>query len=498
MPIIETGITKNQILAELVRSPHGDLKAYVPIGIRAAEAEGEFFSHLISYNFLHGQIRDSKVALPVVSLSTPKFNIPELVENSLAHLAVLDPRNLVRAYRFAKEIKTPGHMSAIRRMVERYLRYRENNWAYFTKQAIQHRKSLQELYALAHVARPRSVGAVLFGQEGSKRSGKAIELNPYPTGSVFAEIARLKDMSPAEAAGFILGKRIPFLVAMGAVGAKIKETDIAMALIDRASASELVTNTKLFQALGVKTNPVLKAAYEKALAKASGSKKTTLKATAAVEAIDDEGLKEKLRSLQEKQIKATGGISGRWLVCVDKSGSMQNCVEVGKHVASTITKFVQDSVYMIFFDTTPRYFDVTGMGLDQIQKQTKHVVADGGTSIGCAMRYAIDAKLDVDGIVVVSDGGENTAPYFHLEYAKYVAQMGKEPTVYFLYLRGGEADRFSGFCEAANIDLQKIDLPDTVDYYSLPNLISGLRVSRYSKIDEILGQKLLTLDDVFG
>ncbi len=38
---IETGITKNRIIAELARSPHGKLTEYVSIGQQAAKAEPE-------------------------------------------------------------------------------------------------------------------------------------------------------------------------------------------------------------------------------------------------------------------------------------------------------------------------------------------------------------------------------------------------------------------------------------------------------------------------
>jgi len=92
----EQGITKNEIISELTRSPHGELEQYVPVALRAAQEEAEFLSHLIAWNEGKGRIRDSKVALPVISLSVPDFN-GELLENSMAHLAMLDPRNLLKA-----------------------------------------------------------------------------------------------------------------------------------------------------------------------------------------------------------------------------------------------------------------------------------------------------------------------------------------------------------------------------------------------------------------
>lgn len=90
----EVSITKNKIISELARSAHGALKEYVPVGQEAARREPEFMAHLIAWNERNGEIRDSKVALPVVSLSVESFNDPEFVANSLAHIAKQGPREL--------------------------------------------------------------------------------------------------------------------------------------------------------------------------------------------------------------------------------------------------------------------------------------------------------------------------------------------------------------------------------------------------------------------
>src|SRR5208337_581399 len=117
---METGLTKNRILSELSKSPHGVLKEYVSIGKQATAQEPEFMAHLIAYDRVKGQIRDAKVALPVVSLTVPNFH-EEFVENSFAHIALLGPRELERAYRFALQLRLPGRMRRLRRLVESYL-----------------------------------------------------------------------------------------------------------------------------------------------------------------------------------------------------------------------------------------------------------------------------------------------------------------------------------------------------------------------------------------
>ncbi len=479
----ESSLTKNQIVQELIRSPHGDLAQYLPVGRLASAQEPEFLAHLIAWNQRKGAIRDSKVALPIVYLATGAA-VPEFRENALAHLAALDPRNLVRALRFGKDQKTPGSGRAIRTMVERYLRAREANWSKWERTAIQHRSTLKELYTLYHVKPSSRADDILF---------KGV----YPEGSTFAAIRNLRNMSPTEAAGEIIDRKIPFLIAAGALGAKAQETDLLMALIGRMSPTELVTNMKRLEKMGVKKVPALRAALEQALSKAAGSHANVLKTSVAAEAVEDEGIAEKLKGLQERQIDKMQGIDGDWVILADKSGSMSQAIEASRHIAATLARLVKGDVHLIFFDQNPTYLNATGKTYDELVSKTKYVMAQGGTSIGCGLQYLIDNKIAVGGIAVVSDGGENGTPSFANRYAEYKRQFEVEPTVYF-YQFQGEPDVFSVSCARENVPVQKFDCRVNGDYYSLPNMVQTMRTNRYSLVDEIMAVPLLTLDHILG
>ena len=445
---------------------------------------------MIAWDRKNGQIRDSKVALPVIGLAFE--NDAELLDNAFAHLALLGPRELLRAFHFAREIRPTGKMVKLRQLIGDYLHEKETDkgWDHL---AIQHRKTLRELYALGHV-RPETkadrVRAVLFGKDE-----KGVKL-PLPKGSVFEVVANLKNMTATEAAGSIMKYHIPFLIAMGALGAKAKDTDLVLALIGAMSATELTTNIKMLEKLGLKTNPALRGAFDNALAKAATSKKATLKTTQAVDAVQDEGLKEKLRGLQTKQIAAAGGPEGDWVILADKSGSMHHAIEAACHVAGSLTQFVKGKVGLIFFDTSPMAVDVTGLSLDQIQKATKHFRANGGTSIGCGLNRMLVEKVAVDGIVIVSDGGDNTAPLFADVYPKYAKFVDKDVPVYF-YQLSGETDKLTPHMQRNGLEMTTFDLRGSkLDYYSIPNTVKTLRSNQYSLVEEILQTPLLTLNSV--
>lgn len=488
---METGLTKNRIVSELAKSPHGDLKSFVPIGTVAAAQEPEFFAHLVAWNQIRGQVRDAKIALPIMALTAPGLH-EDFESNALAHLAVQGPRELLKALRFVLELKLPGRMRVIRRLVEGYLHEKEVNFPQWDRMAIQHRGTLRELYALAH-AKPANerVNIVLYGRTFDKRK------MPPPHGSIFEVVANLKGMSSVEAAGAVIKWKIPFLIAMGALGKKAQEPDLVLALINQMSPTELVTNVKMLEKLGVKTNPALRGAFEKAMEKASKSKANVLKTTVAAEAVEDEGLKEKLRGMQERQIKNLGGVEGDWVILGDRSPSMQHSVEVAKEVAGTLTAMVKGKVLLTFFDSQPQSIDVTATSLDIIKKATRHVTAGGsGTSIGCGLQRLLESKTIVDGVCIVSDAEENTPPYFPDVYRKYSEMTDKEVPVY-LYLTDGGSPVLIESMKRAGYDMQVFDLRGhKPDFYSLPNLVQSMRTNRYSLIDEVMSTKLLRLSDV--
>ena len=491
MALNEQGLTPQRIFAELSKSTHGALAEYTAVGKRAVQEHGEFFQHLVAWNYKRGQVRDSKVALPVIGMAFETD--AELLDNSLAHIAMLGPRELLKAFEFARALRPQGKMQKLDRLIAAYLHQKEQErgWDHL---AVQHRAVLKSLYSYTRTA-PLSdrVRAVLFGFKGRGADKVKLEL---PKGSVFEAVAGLKNMSPVEAAGAILKFKIPFLIASGALGEKIKETDLLVALIDRMSPTELVTNTKMLEKLGLKTNPAVRGAFEKAMEKAAKSKANTLKTTQAVESVQDETLKEKLRGLQAKQAAAAGGPEGDWLVLVDRSPSMEKSIDYGKAVAAALTQFVKGKVWLVFFDSAPMTVDVTGLSLDQIKAATKHIRTGSATSIGVGLNRMLVEKVAVDGIAVVSDGGENTAPYFYDVYKKYSAFVDKDVPVYF-YNMEGDHDRFTPSLNAAGIEVQEFDLRHgKADYYAIPNLVQSMRSNQYSLVDEIMATPLVSLADV--
>ena len=481
------GLSKQQIVAELGKSPHGQLDVYLPL-VKAATQDREFFAHLVTWNAAKGEVKDARVALPVISLLAGGHE--EFMQNALANMAALDPRLFIRALKLAHAQKAPTRM--LRRLVERRLKDLETDQHRWNRVAVQHRASLHYLYRRYHVDRPEFVARNIFEEERGTR------LAPMP-GSVFEAIQRLSTATPQEAAGLILKFKLPMLVIKGAMGTKAAAPEVGFALVGAMTPTELIHNTKdLEKNYGLRKSGPMRAAYEKAIEQAGVSRKgPTLKASRAAEALEevDEVLATKMKALQEQKMEQIT-VDGNWLILGDKSGSMQHSITTTCEIAATQARSVKGTTHVVFFNTTPRYFDVTGKTLEEIQHLIRHMTAEGGTSIGCGVDYAINKGLDVDGIAIVSDGAEHDAPIFTEAYKRYTQKFGKEVPVYF-YVVPGELNTLTDKCKRAGIDIQEFDLTKgKVDYYSLPNIVKTMRVSKYDLVDEIMRMPLLTLDEV--
>jgi hypothetical protein len=305
-------------------------------------------------------------------------------------------------------------------------------------------------------------------------------------------------MAPQEAAGTILNFKIPFLIAVGALGGIKDKTDVILALIEGMSKAELINNTAALKRWGVMDNPALKAAYDKGLTKVRKIEKvSTLKAGQAAKAVaGDKKLAKKLEKVQEEQIDKRGGIEGDWLVLADRSGSMSESIEVARQVSAILARQVKGQVHLVFFNNRPTYFEVTGKTLEQIQEMTRRMYDSGTTSVGCGLDLIREKGILVNGIAICSDGGENHYPYFHEVHKRYCKEMGADPTIY-MYHVPGASDVLSRKCKAVGISMEKFELGSRPDYYALPQLAMTMRVGRYTLIEDILETKLLRFVDVF-
>lgn len=480
--------SRNKLLSSLMQIPHGDLIKFIGPALPAAKTDPDMFGHLIAWNHKHGKVFDSKVAFPVIGLRGLTREDRKFAENCVAHMVSLGPRELVRAYKFSHHLTKMGnyipggHRRMIEQAIKKYLEVREENTKWFDRSVLSHRQAMLYLYKVSH-------------KKPSERAQKVLFDRCFDRGSVFDIVKGLRGKSQLEAAGLIRRYKIPFQIAVGSV-AKAKDPDIIMAVIDTMTGNELINSTSMLKKFGVFDTPSLKAAYDAAVERSKKDKRVNVyKASKAAEHLDENTAK-KVKTIQKAQEQTIAAIDGNVLVAADASQSMEEAVEKAKMVAAVIASRVKGKVWLVFFNVQPRPFDVTGKSYDEIMSMTKGIRAHSRTSIGCPLAYIMNKDEEVNCIVIVSDGCDNEPPFFNEAYLRYVRKFNFEPTVYLLHVPGAP-NVLPDYCRQSGIQIEERELDENVDYYSLPNIIQGIKTTRFALLDEVMETELLTFDNVF-
>lgn len=298
-----------------------------------------------------------------------------------------------------------------------------------------------------------------------------------------------------------LVSRIPLTVASGA-GVILDNADMLLAIMKSMTGNELIAAAKQLSKLKAFQIAAVQDAYNEAVKRVEKDKRVTvgraMKASQFLEGglgateISARVAARAIEAVKEKAADSLAKIPGDWLILADKSGSMQQAIQMAKQLAALLAHRVQGKLYLVFFDITPRMVEVTGKKLSEIENLCYGVSANGGTSIGCGLRLLRDLKVSVDGVVIVSDGGQNSTPSFSSEYKA----LEHEPAVYFLRLNG-DSDKLSYELEGAGIVFTPFDLRSGFDEYTLSNVVSVLKPMTYAFLEEVMNTPLVTIDQVF-
>jgi hypothetical protein len=485
-----------EILNSLLTTPHRDLATIWPIHQEMAAKDPRFYVRLGAWYADNGDVRDHKEMF-VVTLALSDFEGHRDV--GLALLRTLPPYEVVRVLDFihgrkkTKKVRaaakkgakraeakadTPAQKTvedfglfrnpprALRTEITRYLREREADADWFDGSVLAARKAIKRLYALLHVKPGERAQQILF------------EENP-PADSRLAALKKLAQAkTPVEQARAILENRIPYRVAVTVV--QQMTPTVLLALIEVMSPQESINNLAALQRRGAMDNPDLKSLIEQKLEAAkTGARVSAFKAEKAIESADlSADVRKKLEQVADTQVKAKGRIARPTALLIDKSGSMELAIELGKRLGSMISAICEKDLFVYAFDTMAYPIERAGDDLASWEKALKGITAGGGTSCGVPLDFMTRKRQYVEQIIVVTDEGENTAPLFVEALKKYREAVKADPTVCFVRTPGA-GTQLEEQCRNAGILCDAFQFRG--DYYSLPNLVPLL--SRPSKLE---------------
>lgn len=465
------------MLNSLLTTPHRQLEQVAQLHEEMVQRDPIFYGHLAVWYQHTGDVRDHKEVFVGNLLSS---NLTEHRNAGFVMLQEFPPYQVARIVDFLK-IHRGKLPRSTRTAVRRYLKEREKNPVFFDRAALRARKAMKHLYATLHIKPSDRADAVLFKDK--------------PPEDSLAYMLKLLAIasSPLEQAQLIVDHKIPYTVAVGAI--KQLTPTVLVALINSMSPQEVINNLKSLQARGAMDNPQVKALIDEKLEQAqSDSRVSALKGRIAADSTQlDADTAARLERVMDEQVKKRGKITKPTALLVDKSSSMENAIEVGKQIAALISGITEADLFVYAFDTLPYPVKASGNQLSDWEKAFQHLKAGGATSIGSPLEAMRLRKQRVEQIILVTDEGENTAPYFAETYDAYKRDLKVEPSV--VVVKVGYA--YNWLEQRLQERQAQVDtFTFAGDYYSLPNLIPLLsRPSRLELLMEILETPLPVRDD---
>lgn len=467
-----------RLLNTLLTTPHRKLEAVHPVHAELIAQDPLFYGHLAAWYAKNGDVRDHTETF-VINLALSAFEGHR--DAGLALMRDMPPYEVQRVVDFVKgRIEKKGGKEArwglfknvprsMTTEVERYLREREGDAMKFDGAVLHARKSMKRLYAALHIKPGPRAQAILFDD------------NP-PEDSRLAVLKRIaKSADPGEQAALIAEHRIPYRVASSIVTQMTPA--VLAALIDAMSPQELINNLASLQRRGASDHPVIAKLISEKLEGAKSAKRVSaFKPKEAAKAAPlDEKTQEQLAEITQRQARAKGTIKRSTAILVDKSGSMEQAIEVAKRLGSMVAGIMEAPLYVWAFDTMAYPISAAGPELKAWEKAFAGIKAGGGTSCGVAVDAMIRKGIAVEQIVMVTDEGENTAPLFVPTLQKYRETVKADPSIVFVKV-GASGNHLEKLCLAAGMSVDAFEFRG--DYYSLPNLIPILQ--RPSKLDLLI------------
>lgn len=466
-----------EILNSLLSNPHRQLDLVARQHTDMLAKDPLFYGHLAVWYQRNGDVRDHKEVFAAYLLTSP---LPEHRGAGFMLLQEFPPYQVARIVDFMK--RSLGKMPrSARTAVEQYLRVREANPVFFDSAVVRARKAMKHLYATLHIRPNNRANAILFK-------------NTPPPDSVVYTLRQLAAVhEPIEQARIIVENKIPYTVAVGAL--RTMSQAVLIALINAMSPQEVINNLGALKRRGALEDADVRALVEARLDEArTDGRVSAYKARVAADNADvDAATLARLETVLDEQVKRRGRIVKPTALLVDKSSSMENAIEIGKQVAALVSGITEADLVVFAFDTMPYPIYSNGDTLSDWERAFRHIVANGATSIGCALELMRLQRTYVEQIVIITDQEENTPPFFTKVYEAYSNEMAIQPNVVIINVRA-RASYIERQLIAAGVQVDTWTF--TGDYYTLPNLVPLLsRPSRLELLVEILATPLPVRSD---
>ena len=465
---------REALIQSFMQASHGNLQSLKERHQQGLERDPLLYAHLSRWYQVHGSLRDHHQMFAAHLLASEH---QEFRDHAYVMVQPLRAYQLARTVRYSKE-QLGKTTRSLKSSVEFYLRRRENDPLWFDECVLRDRRSMKYLYATLHIKPGKRAQQVLFDEEP-------------PADSRLITVRRLQQLAhdPRQQAELIRQHHIHFTTAQGAI--RQFTPAILTALVEVMTPQQLINHLSFLERRGaLQQANIRKLVKEKLVVGQRESRVHDTKTLVALDKVggDDAELRKEMLQMTQERLRQRGRLTRPTLLLVDKSGSMEVCIQIGRWMAALCSTIAEAPLYVEAFDKGSIPVSASEPTFEAWEQAFRHIRADGWTSIGAPL--AKHRQTHYEQILLISDGVENSTPYFCTERKRYEEAQGRSVPVLWVKVGGVGHTPLEEAAQRLGVALQTIHF--TGDYYNLPNLVPLLcqQEAGINLVDQVLAQPL--------
>lgn len=456
---------KKELLRSLMKCPHRKLEDTIPLFSNALNRD-PFFAGKCFYGLTLeelNRIRDLAESAIAFLLTSP-HSIHR--EAGRVCFQGLEPYRAFRVAEFIRLQLKPNRQ--VRGAVGGYLRTLEMDRKRFDGAVKVARHSLHKMYEHYHVHPSARAQAIIF-----ERCVPEGEIDP---------VKLLREAETAEdQAKVIIDHRIPYRQATSVL--KGITPAVWVALIEVMSPAEAMNTRAAIERSGILHDPDIRRLYEAKLRKVTGDKRAATSTITERKSVKgrDERLDRILSQARQEKIDRGARITVDTMIAVDCSGSMEMAIEAAKKICPHIASLCDATLKIYCFNEAAWPLEYGKGSFEDFQQAFSLIRADGMTSLGSALKQAIDGGFTPEQAIYITDQEENRRP----QLVDVFRSSGQE--IRFVFVNVGQHG-VAGDLEGAGAEVTEYDVDVSVSdvgwYAALDNITPLLTKGGYSQLVE--------------
>lgn len=446
---------------EIMQTPHGDLTRTLQVHEGVRNRNPLFYVKFAAWYIENGTVRDHKVAFLRTLFNSEQSELREAAWMLLQKV----PFELL--YRVVDEKYPRTLRSAV------IHRLANENPGTLRFQLLRAAKHLKTLVKRLHIPTSKSenenlqvIGRELFSKNPELRA-------------VFKQLRQTEN--PEEISRILRRTRIPSYVAVSAL--KVRTPRIMKVLIENMTPSELLQSLNTLGRMKV-LQPNLDLIIQKIEKAITDKRISAMRIHRIRKHLDPTLVPSKIFDLLSqvtvKKIKRISKIKGKVSIHVDGSGSMTTAIPIARQLATTLSVACQTPPTVYVASVTPSVVKPQVYNAEGWEKAFSLVRAEGGTPLGAGLALMKKLGDECDTLILITDEGENTPPYFLGEYQS----LTYKPQI--IIVRVGMEHRYlSEQLDREHVPYDVVSV-QTADQYSLDQIVKLIGKSPFDVVLEIM------------